>query len=144
MQCDSSMGSITYSFIVQSADSSCRILSLGNEQSQCYIGGHLSFFWSAWIHLSHLHSFLSTSPLVCSPEWHLHFKWHIVTQWCYWWWISFSWALTKQGFIKYVSASVLHWSMIFCSTTNWWKIQGWRQSHFPFVLYNMVFKLCLL
>lgn len=45
MLCDSSKSSITYDFIVQSADSSCRILSLENEESQYYIGGHLSFFY---------------------------------------------------------------------------------------------------
>lgn len=34
MLCDSSTSAVTYDFIVRSADGSCRILSLGGEESQ--------------------------------------------------------------------------------------------------------------
>lgn len=87
--------------------------------------GIWAFFLSVWLHSSHLHSFLHTSPLVWL-QFRMTFTFQITyfAQWCYWWWSSFSLALTKHGFIKYVIASVLHWSMIFCSTTSWWKIQG--------------------
>lgn len=56
MLCDSSISSITSNFIVQIADSSCRILSLGNQESQCYIGGHLSFFY--------LHGYIKSSSFI--------------------------------------------------------------------------------
>lgn len=108
--------------------------------------GHLSFFYlHGYVQVTFIHFWMPHPLSDCSPEWHSHFRLDKVTQWCYWWWFSFSRALTKHGFIKYVMASLIHWSMIFCSTTSWWKIKGWRQGHFPFVVtYNMVFKLCLL
>lgn len=118
----------------------------GKRESQRYIGGHLSFFnLHGYIQVTFIHFWIPHPLSDCSPEWHSRFRICIVTQWCYWWWFSFSQALTKHGFMKYVIASVLHWSMIFHSTTSWWKIQGWRQGHFPSVVaYNMVLKLCLL
>lgn len=129
---DSSVGSVTYGFIVLSADSSCRILSLGNEESQYYMGVHLSFFYLHGYFQVTFINFWTPHPLSdCSPEWHSHFRLHIVAQWCYWWWFSTSRALTKHGLIKHVIASALHWRMISCSTTGWWKTQGWTQGHFP-------------